>query len=93
MVYPIDVALSAAVVPAFMKIDDVAQLWYNERSNYDAKKSVLENVKKGYSKGYEVRPIKQEPKVYWSNSTRAFLRLSIMQIWLRTIREEALVNH
>lgn len=47
------IALNGAVVPAFLKIDDVAQLWYNERSNYDPKKSLLDNVKEGYTKGFE----------------------------------------
>lgn len=54
LLYPLDVAFSAAVVPAFIKMEDVAQLWYNEKSNYETKKSLIENVKRGYEKGYEV---------------------------------------
>lgn len=57
LVYPLSVALNAAIVPAFMKTDDVVQLWYNERSNYDAKKSILDNIKQGYDNGYEVGSI------------------------------------
>lgn len=57
LVYPLGVALNVAVIPGFMKLDDVVQLWYNERSSYDPTKSIIENVQRGYNRGYEVRTI------------------------------------